>query len=251
MAEQQNQQTQEESKPFSDEQLAAIGNIVNQAANHQLKRMLAPAVGEALKTINWKETLAPIVTELAPKPSTTEEDESGKGKGGKGKEAAFEQQFKDLATKLENAEKRADAAERARAEAEQKRLLDSATTAFRNALQPKLRDDLLDVAVSHFGREIKLAEDGTPVMRVKRAPYKGAPEQDEDVPLAEAVPILLAAPSMKPFLPAPGGNTETQTRRNAPTEQRSGARTSTTLPTDPASRTLAELNAAGLSVDDI
>jgi hypothetical protein len=38
---------------------------------------------------------------------------------------------------------------------------------------------------------------------VKHAPYKGADEVEENLPLDKAIPILLASDSAKPFLPAP------------------------------------------------
>jgi hypothetical protein len=193
---------------FTEAQLAVIGQTVNSAITTHLKRSLPGAVAEGFKSLNLGETIAAEVAKLAPAKPAEGGGDDDKGKGGKGKSStdpAIEQQLKDLATKLEASENARIAADKARVDAEQKRLLDGAATQFRNGLQPKLRSELLDVAVGHFGKDLKLAEDGSPLIRVKRAPYKGAPEQDEDVPLAEGLPLLLASEGMKPFLPPPGG----------------------------------------------
>lgn len=193
-------------EPFTEAQLAVIGQTVNSAVTSHLKRSLSGAIAEGFGALKLNETIAAEVAKLAPaKPADGGDDDKTKGKGGKGTDPAIEQQLKDLATKLETSESARIAADKARVDAEQKRLLDGAVTQFRNGLQPKLRGELLDVAVGHFGKELKLAEDGSPLIRVKRAPYKGAPEQDEDVPLAEGLPLLLASEGMKPFLPPPSG----------------------------------------------
>lgn len=236
---------------FSDEQQQAIGQIVNAAVTSQLKRNLGPGIAEALKATKWEEILAPTITALAgTQPGATggSEEEEQKPKGKKGSDA-FEAQIQKLATELENERKARQAAEQARLDAEQKRLMDGATTQFRNALQPKLRPELLDVAVGHFGRDLKLGDDGSPLIRVKRAPYKGAPEEDADVPLSEGLSYLLGSEQIKPFLPAPGGGGTEPKRGGAPSRQSAGGGSSTA--SDPASKTLAELERAGLSIDDI
>lgn len=240
---------------FSEEQQAAIGSIVNSAITNHLKRSLGPQIAEALKATKWDEMLGPSVTGLIdkyledlPDPDAAPEDDqadpkSGKRPGKRGADSAVEQQLQKLATDLENERKARSAAEQATKEAEQKRLMESANTAFRNALQPKLRADLLDVAVGHFGHALKVAEDGSPLLRVKRAPYKGAPEVDDDVALAEALPILLASESMKPFLPAPGAD-GTPRKGGSPSVGGSGA---TALDSkDPADRVAARLAAMGI-----
>lgn len=237
-------------EPFTEAQLAVIGQTVNSAITGHLKRSLPGAVAEGFKTLNIGQAIADEVAKLAPQKPTASDDDGDKGKAGKGKvDPAIEQQIKDLATKLETSEKLRVDADKARVDAEQRRLLDGANTQFRNALQPKLRGELLDVAVGHFGRDLKLAEDGTPLIRVKRAPYKGAPEQDEDVSLAEGLPILLATEGMKPFLPAPKGSDGPPSRGNG--APRSFGGNGGAAPTDPASKTLAEFERLGISPDDI
>lgn len=242
-------------EPFTEAQLAVIGQTVNSAITTHLKRSLPGAVAEGFKSLNIAETIATEVAKLAPAKPAEGGDDDGKGKGkGKGStDPVIEQQLKDLATKLEASEAKATAADKARVEAEQKRLLDGATTAFRNALQPKLRPELLDVAVGHFGRDLKLAEDGSPLYRVKRAPYKGAPEEDAEVPLAEALPILLASEGLKPFLPPPGGGGSGEKLRggNGGPRMPSGTGGGGAGPTDPAGKTLAALESLGISPEDV
>lgn len=238
-------------EPFTEAQLGVIGQTVNSAITAHLKRSLPGAVTEGFKSLNLGETIAAEVAKLAPPKSAEGDDDKGKGKGGKGTDPAIEQQLKDLATKLETSENARIAADKARVDAEQKRLLDGASSQFRNGLQPKLRPELLDVAVGHFGRELKLAEDGSALIRVRRAPYKGAPEQDEDVPLAEGLPLLLASEGMKPFLPAPGGGGADQKRGGGGPARPAFGGNGGAGPTDPASKTLAALEQLGISPEDV
>lgn len=189
--------------PFSEAQLIALQQLIaataNSAVTNQLKRNLPTAVSEGIKSINFGEILAPEIAKL--KPTETSEKKPTP-------ESEFTEQLKAMAAKLEAADARAQNSERARVEAEQKRLQDSAVTQFRNHLQPKLREDLLDVAVSHWANtegRLKVSDDGTALLRVKRAQFKGGPEQEEELPLAEAIPFLLASKEAKPFIPAPGG----------------------------------------------
>lgn len=238
---------------FTEAQLAVIGQTVNSAITAHMKRSLPGAVAEGLKTLNIGETIAAEVAKLVPKPAASDDNtDDGKPKPkGNGKDSALELKITELATKLEQSEAKALAADKARIDAENTRKMDAALTTFRNTLQPKVREDLLDVAVGHFGRGIQLAEDGTPLMRIKRAPYKGAPEQDEDAPLTDAVAHLLGTDAMKPFLPAPGGNKGDEKRGNgAPLHQRlnGGAGNGGT---DPASKTLAAFEKLGINPEDV
>ncbi len=235
-------------EPFTEAQLAVIGQTVNSAITTHLKRSLPGAVAEGFKSLNLGETIAAEVAKLAPKPAEGGVDEDGKKTKGKGNtDPAIEQQLKDLATKLETSEQARIAADKARVDAEQKRLFDSASTQFRNGLQPKLRGELLDVAVGHFGKDLKLAEDGSPLIRVRRAPYKGAPEQDEDVPLAEGLPLLLASEGMKPFLPPPGGTGHRSGGAPAPYGGHGGAPALDSK--DPLDRVAARLAGLGMNFD--
>lgn len=179
-----------------------VGRIVNAAVTSQLKRLLPAAVTEAISGMKLPEMISAQVAAM--KDPGEEEPTSGKPKNQPKSE--LEKQLQELAAKLEASEKATKEAERLRIETEQARRLDAGTTAFRTALSSKLRPELLDVGVSHWGtvqKRLTVNDDGTVLIRVKRAPYKGAPEQDEDLPLAEALPILLASEEAKPFLPPP------------------------------------------------
>lgn len=236
-----------EPKPiFSDEQLAAIGQTVNAAVTSHLKRQ--PTLADQLKAVDWKAMLAPVVTELVPK---VEPDPDPKAKKPVADDATA-RQLKDLADKLEASEKRSIALEQARVDAEQQRAMDGAQHALRSALQPKVRGELLDLLVRDLTTQkaLKLGENNAPILGVKRAPYKGAPEQDEDLPLSEAIPIWLASEGAKVFLPAPG--TETPTRKGPPAPRQAPAGgAGGQLPTDPAARTLAQFEAQGIDLNEL
>lgn len=177
-----------------------VGRIVNAAVTSQLKRLLPASISEAMGGLKFDDQINAALAKIQEKPA----DPPGSPKPAN--KSDLEKQLQELSAKLEAADAARAAADKARVETEQARQFDAANTAFRAALQPKLRPELLDVAVSHWGstqKRLKLDEAGSPVLRVKRAPYKGAPEQDEDLPIAEALPLLLASEEAKPFLPAP------------------------------------------------
>lgn len=228
--------------PFTDEQLAAIGQTVNAAVTSHLKRQ--PAFADQLKSVDWKATLGPVLSDLLPKPDEGGSGGGDKTKGGKADDAVAKQ-LKELADKLEASEKRAVDLEKARSDAESQRAMDRAQADLRNALQPSVRPELLDVLVDHLavskGR-LKVGESG-PTLTVKKAPYKGAPEQDEDLPLAEAVAILLASEEAKVFLPAPSGGVPP---RAGGAPKPGGGPLPKTMSSDPAVRTLQELEAKGI-----
>lgn len=177
---------------------ADMAKMVNAAVSSQLKRLLPKAIGDAIGGLKLDEQIASAIGKLTPKI----EDEGTPSK----KKSDVEKQLEALTVKLEAAEKRVEAEQKQRVEAEQKRTVDAATSTLRNSLQPKLRSEILDIAVGHWTKvegRLSIAEDGTPQLRVKHAPYKGADEVEENLPLDKAIPILLASDSAKPFLPAP------------------------------------------------
>jgi hypothetical protein len=184
-----------------------VGRIVNAAVTSQLKRALPTAISEAIGAINFGEQIEGAVKKLIPQPPA----DNGDGKGGKGQptsdiESKLQKQLETIATELENEKKARQAAEQAREEAETQRKRDAALSAFRSGVAPKVKPELQDVFVEHFGsRRLKIDKDGNPLLTVRRAPYKGAPEEDADLPLGEALPLFLASKDVQPFLPAPGG----------------------------------------------
>jgi len=242
---------------FSEEQQAAIGQIVNSAVTSQLKRSLPNAIGEAFKSVNWADTLkldevldGKFSKLLEDMPDDAEPDAGGgKSKGKKpAPDDAVARQLKELADKLENSEKARAEEARMRQEAETARSMDRATGELRNLLQPAVRGELLDLLVRDLSgqKRIKLSENGSATLTVKRAPYKGAPEQDEDLPLGEAVPLWLGSEDAKVFLPAPGTTQTTTPPKGARAPARPGTTAQSQLPSDPAARTYQQLQEQGL-----
>lgn len=247
--------------PFTEAQLAVIGQTVNAAITSHNKRQRSLA--EQVKEIDWGTMLKPhFDAYVAALPDDggsgggDDDDAGGKGKGGKGRQSgtdpAVAKQLQDLASKLEASEKRTKDAEEARAAAETQRAMDRATGELRNLLQPKVRPELLDIVVRDMSaqRTLKLGENGAATLTVKRAPYKGAPEQDDDLPLSEAVPLWLASDGAKVFLPAPGTN-QTPPPKGGRGPQHTPNGGGGELPTDPAARTLRQLQDAGIDPSEL
>lgn len=189
-----------------------VGRIVNSAVTSQLKRDLPKVVASALGELKLDEKLAA----LAPKPIEKSDGDDGDGEGSgpgvhktKFTEKDFKRQLQLLQDKLDAESKARQAAEQQRIEIETRSRQEAARHQFRSALDGKVLPSLLDVAVDYLGsRVLKLDESGNPILRVKKAPYKGAPPVDEDVPLTDGVQYLLASEDIKPFLPAKGGSQE-------------------------------------------
>lgn len=190
-----------------------VGRIVNAAVTSQLKRMLPQAVTEAIGGLKLGETInAQIKAALEASGGAGGGGDDGGGKPG-GKPAKtpdneYERKLKELADKLEATERKAQEEARLRSETEQARRQDAAMAQFRSALSSKLRPEMVDIALPHWAtvqQRLKVGDDGAALLRVKRAPYKGAPEVDEELPLPEAIPILLATEEAKLFMPPPGG----------------------------------------------
>lgn len=183
-----------------------VGRIVNAAVTSQLARVLPKAVGEALGGLKLEETIGKTVTDaiakLAPIPPNPDDDKN------KGKKVELppevQQQLKDLSAKYEASEAKAIAAEKQRIELEQARFHDAALGRIKDSISPKLNPDYQDLAIREIGTRVKIDATGKATVSVKRAPYKGAPEQDEDLALDEALPILLASKDMARFLLPPG-----------------------------------------------
>jgi hypothetical protein len=188
-------------KPLTEED---VGRIVNAAVTSHLKRTLATGLPEAIKeslaAMNFGQQIEETVKKLVPQPA----DSAAKSKDKPGDDE-FKRQLQALGEKLEASERARAEAEKQRAEIEHQRMFDGALGKFRSAITKDVRPELLDVAVDHFSKRLTLDEQGTPLLRVRRAPYKGAPEEDASVPLDEAVPLFLASKELHPFKPAPGG----------------------------------------------
>jgi hypothetical protein len=211
-------------KPLTEED---VGRIVNQAVTAQLGRSLPKAVEGAISAIKFEDLLTPIVQKLSPPP------QQGGGQDGGGQSGAdhgghittktLQDQVQKLATELESEKKARAAAEQQKLETERRAHRSSAKQAFTAAVQGKVRPELLGVFVDHYADSqglLKVADDGKATVTVKVSPYKGAPLEDQDLPIADAIPLLLAREDIKPFLPAPGGHQEGHTqgqRQTVPT----------------------------------
>lgn len=180
-----------------------IGRIANSAVTSHLKRALPGAIKEGLAALNIGETIATQVAKLAPAPPV-EGDKPDDKKAGNPK---LEAQLKELAEKLEKSEHARAEEARQRVEVEQARLRDSAVTSFRSAVSQKVRPELLDVFVDHYGnKNLQLSEDGKPVLMIPQPEFKGGPEVPTAMPLDDkSIQLLLARKDVAPFLPAPGG----------------------------------------------
>lgn len=244
-----NENQEEKNKGISEED---VGKIVNAAVTNQLNRALPKAIGEAipkamteaLKGVDWGGVVGGIVEEKIKGLEPPKND--GETSKPDPKITTLEQQIKALAERAEASDKRATAAEEARAAAETQRLRDAGIAAFRSAVSTKVNPAMLDVFVEYFaGKKLTLDEKGNPVLAIRKAQYKGGPEEEVNVSLEEGVTHLLASKEVFPFLPAPGGQRESGNGRKAPTVPGSGGSA------DPAARTAQQLAEHGLNVSDL
>lgn len=195
---------------FTDEQIEALGKIVNSAATSQVKRLLGPAVAEAIKGINWGETLKldeVLDGKLAKILEDTDDDSGGKGGQQPAKPdpkiAALEARLADVTKKFET-----EAAERQKA-VDEGRAKD-AKAALRSALSPHVRPEALDLAVRDLfdaQKRVTLDENGNALIKVRRKDYAGV-EEDVDMPLSDGVGHWIKTTEGKFFAPAPNGGGE-------------------------------------------
>lgn len=182
-----------------------VGKMVHGALADFASRKLPGMISESISGLKLEDKIAEAIAKTAPKPP----EGDGKKKGDKPDlPPEVQAQLERLASDLEAEKAARTAAEKERVEIEQARRFDAGLGEFRSAVAQKVRPELLDVFirdVANGQRRLSVNEDGEARLRVRKAPYKGAPEEDVDLPLGEAVPILLASKEVAPFLPAPGG----------------------------------------------
>lgn len=223
-----------------------VGKIVNSAVTSQLRRALGPALAEALGGLKLDEKIAEAIAKSAPAKSEEEPPEK------KAKETALEKTVRELSEKLEKSETRTAEAEKRNAQIEQDRRFDTGVAALRAQLDGKVNKLYLDDAVDRWAKlegRLKVGEDGTATFRVRRAPFKGSPEVDEDLPLADAIPLLLASKDAARFLPAPGGgngNPKTTRAPTGPANPGGGGGAN-----DPMTKSLSDLAAIGVDPLDL
>jgi hypothetical protein len=225
----------------------AVGAIVNSAVTSQMRRMLGPAIAEAIGGLKLEDRIAALIPKQPQGGDSGQGDEGAPGTRGQISTKELQKQLTTLQEKLELEQKARAAAEQQRTEIEQKSRNDSARNAFRGHLAPKVKPDVLDVVVDYFSqRFLRLDAAGNPTLTVKRAPYKGAPLTDEDLPLAEAIPFFLESEHIKPFLPAPGGDLE-----NGRNGARRTPRVGSSQGGDKLSALQDSLGSKGMSLDDL
>lgn len=195
-----------------------VGKMVHGALADFAARKLPGMISESISGIGLEDKIAEAIAKATPKPPEGGDKKKGDGKPDLPPEV--QAQLQKLASDLENEKAARTAAEKQRIEIEQARRFDAGLSDFRSAVSQKVRPELLDVFVRDVAsgqRRLSVSEDGEARLRVRKAPYKGAPEEEVDLPLGEAVPILLASKDAAPFLPAPGGGSSSSHGTNLPT----------------------------------
>lgn len=216
----------EESEPFTDAQLKALGELVgtvaNRAATSHQKRAEVAAKEQA-DAINARlEKLSGAFEKLQSPPPDDDKPDGGSGRTTvKEVELRFQKQLQTLQEQLEASEGRYKAAEQLRAATELAHKRSVAMGQFRDAVAGKLNPDLMPAVEAVYANRVSIAENGDTLLRVRKAPSKGMPEEDMDLPLKEAVPVFVASDELRPYRPTQGGADGAQ--RRAPTVVAGGA----------------------------
>ena len=150
-----------------------VGRIVNSAVTAQLKRSIGPAITEVLGGLKLDEQIAAIVAKAMPKaPDGKKPDDKPENDAAK----EYQRQLTALQERLDASERKSTELDKQRIELEQKNRFDSAKAAFRAGVQTKIKHELLDPFIdyySHVKGVLKVDDSGSPMLTVKRAPYKG------------------------------------------------------------------------------
>ena len=209
---------------FSEEQQKAMGQTVNAAVTSQLKRLLGPAVADAIKGINWGETLKLDETLDAKLAKILEDNPEPSGGNDPPKPdnrpdpklAALEAQIAEL----KNENKRS--ADEAKAAKEQARN-EKAYADLKGILGNHVRADALEIAASQLAivqKRLAFDEQGNALFTVKKAPYAGAADEEVQMTLADGVAHWIKTDEGKFFAPAPGS--QQQQQRQGPPGPRGG-----------------------------
>lgn len=253
--------------PLSPEELAelttsitasvasSLGNTINAAVTSQLKRV-EPKHAEAVQ--------AAVDAALAKQREEQEqqrEEQQGKNgnapndKGQHGQQhhrdpelekrlAAQEKQNAALIKQIEEAaNKQAAAEKRARDQGAQARLISALSK-----VKPEVKE-LLATTWNATGK-VTFDADGNPMLRVRKAPAKGLPEEDVELPLEDGVSHWLSTKEAEAYLPPPTGpnrNGSVQSPRTAPAPF--VARAPLTQPTNGAHQPFDEDAAANRTAD--
>jgi hypothetical protein len=157
-----------------------------------------------------------------------------------------------MADRLTKAEEETKAEKAARVAIENQRIQDGARGALRGALADLVNPLYLDDAMTRLDvieKRLKTDDKGNPILTVKRAPYKGAPEEDVELSLDEAIPLLVQSKDMARYLLPPGGQGG-DGQRGGSHQQRKAPGNTGAMPSSPVVKpgmSDAEKNAAVLS----
>lgn len=187
-----------EPKPFTDDQLKALGGIISGALKSEGKRQIATAVTEAITGLKLGETIAAEVAKL--KPEAPPEPKPNEGKPDP-KVSALEATVQELKTRLAAD---ADALKKAQEQSRDK----DAMAALKTALGPHVRPEALDIAASHLfiaQKRVTYDDQGNPLLSVRKAAFAGGAEEDVPMPLTDGVQHWVKSSEGKFFAPAPGG----------------------------------------------
>lgn len=183
---------------LTDDQKKEIGALVSAALKGEGKRMIASAIGDAVKELKLGETIAAEVAKLKPAEPEPKPDK-GEGKPDP-KISALESKLAEVTEKLKS-----EAAERQKAVQEGRDK--DARAALRSALTPLVRPEALDIAVRDLfdgQKVVTLDEQGNPLIKVRRKDYAGA-EEVVDMPLSDGVGHWIKTNEGKFFAPPPNG----------------------------------------------
>lgn len=213
-------QTPQQPNDDPDELPENIGRAINAAVTSQLKRHLKDVVTKAdLESVSA--SLVEKVTAALPKPEPDEGKKGGKQPGDDPEVAKLRKDLEAMKAQHAEATKRAQETERT---AKVKETVAQIGTLLDGGLDPKLkvRGEYRDLLLEHFGGRVKVLDDGAVVVKSRRAPSKGLPEEDVDLPADEAVRDWFKSEKAKAYLPAPapGGGGDGKKPRMLP---RSGA----------------------------
>jgi hypothetical protein len=186
----------EAAKPLTEEDVGKLVNAsVNAAVTSQLKRMLAPAVTEAIGGLKLESKIAEAIKAAQP---------AEPAPGALGDAPKPDPRLSALESKYAELEKRYQAEQEARAEAEKKGRDAAARAALKAALEPHISGTQLEVASRYLYDAqgvVTFDEDGTPLVKSKRAPMRGMPEEDVFLPIADGVNEWIKSEEAKIFLP--------------------------------------------------
>ena len=219
--------------------------MVTGAVKNHLKKALPQALAMALGELKLDEKFASLESKLAPaKPADPAPGE------GKQPPSDVDKKFAALESQLAEEKAARSAAEKARQDAEDHRSFENARGALRTALEGSAKKEYLDDWVDRLtliDKRLSVAEDGTPLLKVRHIPYKGQPEEDGEFTLDKAIPLLVGREEFKKYQPAPGAPSGERGSRGP---RGPAARAALAGSTDPLDRAEAKMAELGINMND-